>query len=204
MEEKLALADAVFCAAGLPMIFRLHRFTQPASLDAELHRLGYGLVDETRVLISAQLPTAPTRPLPAGVQWEPLNGADFAEVVGQLRNSPPEHRISHALRLAHSPVPYRGWALRRQVDGVVLACGQTAQEAELVGVYDVFTHPESRNQGLSGLLCERMLSLSAMQGAKTAYLQVDALNHAALKVYGRLHFSEAYRYHYRERAARAA
>ena len=201
LQEKLALAQAVYADAGLPMIFRLSGFTQPAGLDAELAQQGYGFVDETRVMIALQLPAAPARALPAGVSWEPLNGAVFAELVGELRGSPPEHRSSHALRMAQSPVPYKGWVLRREADGLVLACGQTAQEAELVGVYDVFTHPGARNQGLSRLLCERMLTLSASQGARIAYLQVDAVNHPALKVYQRLGFADAYRYHYRERAA---
>lgn len=203
LEHKLALAQAVYADAGLPLIFRLSRFTQPPALDGELARLGYGLVDETRVMVCTQLPTAPSRGLPAGLRWEPLNGAGFAEAVGALRGSPPEHCSSHALRLAQSPVPYQGWVLRRESDGAVMACGQTAQEADLVGVYDVFTHPDARNQGLSSLLCECMLSVSANQGAKTGYLQVDALNEPALKVYRRLGFADAYRYHYREQAPAA-
>ncbi len=203
LEQKLALAQAVYAGAGLPMIFRLSRFTRPLGLDAELGRLGYGLVDETRVMVCTQLPVAPRRDLPAGLRWEALNGAGFAEAVGQLRGSPPEHRSSHALRLAQSPVPYQGWVLRREADGTVMACGQTAQEADLVGVYDVFTHPDARNQGLSSLLCERMLSISASQEARVGYLQVDALNAPALQVYRRLGFADAYRYHYRERAQSA-
>jgi GNAT superfamily N-acetyltransferase len=204
LQEKLALADAVYLEAGVPMIFRLTRFTQPPELDLELDRQGYGLVDETRVMICPQIPTQPARALPPGMLWEPLNGADFAQAVGELRQSPPEHRASHALRLAHSPVHYQGWAFRRQEDGRVLACGQFAREGALVGLYDVFTHPDARNQGLSGALCERMLAVSARQGASIAYLQVDAVNSPALQVYGRLGFADAYRYHYRERSAGAA
>lgn len=201
LQEKLALAHAVYQAASLPMIFRLSRLTQPPTLDAELAMQGYGLVDETRVMICTQLPTSPASSLPAGLQWEALNGAAFAEAVGELRGSPPEHRRSHALRLAQCPVPYQGWVLRRGADGAVMACGQTAQEAELLGVYDVFTHADARNQGLAQLLCGRMLSIAASQGAKVGYLQVDAVNEPALKVYRRLGFADAYRYHYRERAA---
>jgi GNAT superfamily N-acetyltransferase len=204
LQEKLALADAIYLEAGLPMIFRLTRFTQPPALDLELDRQGYAWVDDTRVMICPHIPAQPVRSLPAGVRWEPLNGADFAAAVGQLRQSPPEHRTSHALRLAHSPVPYQGWALRRQEDGLVLACGQFAREGALVGLYDVFTHPDARNQGLAKVLCERMLAESSSQGATAAYLQVDAVNHPALQVYARLGFADAYRYHYRERAAGAA
>jgi GNAT superfamily N-acetyltransferase len=200
LEQKLALAQPVYASAGLPMIFRLSRFTQPPALDSELSRLGWSLVDETRVLICTQLPASPRRDLPTGLRWEPLDGDAFAEAVGELRGSPPEHRSSHALRLSLSPVPYQGCVLRRESDGTVMACGQTAQESDLVGVYDVFTHPHARNLGLSSMLCERMLSVSASQGAKTGYLQVDALNEPALQVYRRLGFADAYRYHYREQA----
>ncbi len=197
--EKLSLAAEVFREAQLPMIFRLTRFTQPPRLDAELEGLGYGLVDETQVMIRATVPAEHARAVPPGLSWEPLNGADFADAVGALRGSPPEHRTSHALRLAHSPVPYQGWALRRRDDGQVMACGQFAREGRMVGLYDVFTHPDARNQGLAQLLCERMLSISAEQGGDVPYLQVDAQNGPALAVYRRLGFAEAYRYHYRER-----
>ena len=200
LADKLALAKPVYGEAGLPMLFRLNRFTQPQGLDAELAALGWSLVDHTWVMICAHLPSRPTRALPTGTQWVALDGAAFAAAVSALRNSPPEHRASHALRLQHSPVQYQGYAIRRQADGAVLACGQYAQEADLVGLYDVYTLESARGQGLSTLLCERLLSLSALQGAKTGYLQVDVDNPLALSVYRRLGFAEAYRYHYRERS----
>ncbi len=200
LAEKLALAAPVFEAAGVPMIFRLTAFTQPPGLDNELAAMGYDVVDHTRVMICPQLPVASGAPrLPAGLTWVALDGQLFAQAVGALRGSPDEHISSHALRLAHSPVPYQGFALRRETDGAILACGQLAQEGQMVGLYDVFTHESVRGQGLSSLLCERMLAVSASQGDKLAYLQVDAENEPALKVYRRLGFADAYRYHYRER-----
>ena len=199
LADKLTAAAQVYRDAGLPMIFRLSRYTQPAGLDDQLAALGYGLVDHTRVLICTRLPTRPSPALPAGTRWTTLDGSAFAQAVGALRGSPPEDRASHALRLQHSPVPYQGYAIKREIDGTVLACGQFAREGDLVGLYDVYTHEALRLQGLASLLCERMLSISALQGATTAYLQVDAQNEPALKVYRRLGFSDAYRYHYRER-----
>ncbi len=201
LNDRLAMAAEVYREADLPMIFRLSRFTQPPSLDAELSARGYALADSTRVMVAAafnRAPMAPATPLPAGCRWAALNGPAFADAVGALRGSPDTHRQSHALRLQHSPVPYQGYAIRRDADGTVLACGQFAREADLVGLYDVFTLESARGQGLASLLCEHMLSISALQGARTAYLQVDSENQPALKVYRRLGFADAYRYHYRE------
>ena len=99
-------------------------------------------------------------------------------------------------RLASSPVPYRGWLLERIDDGQVLACAQTAAEADLVGLYDVFTAPAARGQGLAGWLCATLLAQAAAASARVAYLQVDAANTAALQTYRRLGFIDAFGYHY--------
>jgi len=80
----------------------------------------------------------------------------------------------------------------------VLACGQFAREAELVGLYDVYTRESARGQGLARLLCERLLSLAVKEGGRVSYLQVEADNHAARAIYHRLGFSDQYSYHYRQ------
>lgn len=198
LENKLDLAADVYRDAGLPMIFRLHRFTQPKGLDDALALLNYAVVDHTRVMVCARLPADADRPLPAGTRWARLDGAAFAKAVGALRGSPPEHCLSHALRLQHSPVPYEGYAILRDGTDEILACGQFAREGAFVGLYDVFTHQSARGHGLASHLCERLLSASTNQGAKVAYLQVEADNQPALAVYRRLGFAEGYQYHYRE------
>ena len=67
----------------------------------------------------------------------------------------------------------------------------------LLGLYDIHTHPQSRQQGLARNICERLLTLSGPEGASTAYLQVDAGNELARRLYGRLGFLDAYAHHYR-------
>lgn len=200
LDERLAAAEAACARGGVPLIFRITPFTQPADLPEALQARGFRPVDPTRVLVATTLPGRPPPAVPAGLRLEALDGAAFAEAVGALRGSPPEHRRSHALRLAQSPVPYHALALRRADDRAVLACGQVALEPPLAGLYDVFTHPDTRGRGLATLLCEHLLSLSASLGATMGYLQVDAGNGPALAVYHRLGFVDAYGYVYFERA----
>jgi len=202
LAQKLALAQEVYQEAGQPMIFRLSRFTVPAGLDAALERFGFARVDESAVMVATDIGSVAPRPLPGGLEWREISSLKFAETVGLLRGSPAEHRQSHAVRLAHSPIVHRAFVIADATREAALACGQFAREGEMVGIYDVFTDPQERNRGLATHLCERLLSQSVKEGAKTAYLQVDAINSPALQVYRRLGFAEAYRYHYRERPER--
>ncbi len=196
LDQRLGLCAAVLRDAGLPMVVRITPFSLPEGLDTALADRGYGRFDETRVMVAPRLPAQP-EPLPNGLQLQPLAPAEFAEAVGLLRGSPPGQRAAQAERLALSPVPYQGWVLRRRDGGAVLACGQTATEAELVGVYDVFTDPAVRGQGLARWLCSALLARAGAAGASVAYLQVEADNAPARAIYHRLGFDDAYSYHYR-------
>ncbi len=194
LDQRLDLCAAVLRDAGLPMVVRITPFSLPGVLDDSLAQRGYRRFDETRVMVAPQLP-AQAEWLPPGLRLQRLSPVDFAEAVGSLRGSPLDQRAAHAQRLELSPVPYQGWVLR---DGkVVLACGQMATEAELVGLYDVFTAPEVRGQGLARRLCSALLAQAGAAGARVAYLQVEADNAPARAIYHRLGFSDAYSYHYR-------
>ena len=110
---------------------------------------------------------------------------------------------SHAQRLELSPVPFEGWVLRPVGESTVLACGQTAMEADMVGLYDVFTAGQARNQGWARKLCAELLHRAVEKGARTGYLQVDASNLPARAVYQRLGFGDGYAYHYRTQPSRS-
>jgi ribosomal protein S18 acetylase RimI-like enzyme len=193
--DKLTLAAEVFRQAALPMVVRITPFSHPADLDHTLAGLGLQRFDDTRVMVATYSALRLGAPLPADCQLEHTDAERYAATIGSLRQSPSEQQQAHAQRLALSPVPYRGWVLRR--DREVLACGQTAAEGGMVGLYDVFTAPAARGQGLARALCAELLRRAALDGAHTAYLQVDADNVAARAVYRRLGFVDGYPYHYR-------
>ncbi len=201
LDQKLVYATAIFAEAKLPMVARITRFTQPPELDSQLAALGWPAVDTTRVLVLTDLKRPAPAPLPAGTEWVLQSPVEYALAVGELRGSPPLQRQAHVERLLTSPVPYQGYVVRRLDDGCVLACGQSAREGDLVGLYDVFTRETQRGQGLAIALCERLLAQAATEGAVVAYLQVEGTNSSALRVYQRLGFVDGYSYHYREAPA---
>jgi ribosomal protein S18 acetylase RimI-like enzyme len=195
LEEKLRECEGHFRAAGLPLIVRLTPFSQPADLDARLARLGWTAFDDTRVMVFDRLDGVPVAALPEGVEEVVAGPAHLAQAVGALRGSALEQVAAHAERLARSPVPCRGLLWRRGDD--LLACAQAARQGDLVGLYDVFTAPSARGQGLARALCARLLAQAAADGARIGYLQVDAGNTPARAVYRRLGFVDGYAYHYR-------
>jgi ribosomal protein S18 acetylase RimI-like enzyme len=174
--------------------------TQPRNLDALLDAGGMRAFDDTRVMVHSDLSRLDAEPLADEVSLQRVGHTAFAHTVGQLRGSPLAQQQAHAQRLELSPVPFEGWVLRRVADSAVLACGQTATEADMVGLYDVFTAGAARNQGWGRKLCAELLCRAREKGCRTAYLQVDASNLAARSLYFRLGFADGYAYHYRTSA----
>lgn len=199
LEHKLALAAQVFDEAKLPMVVRITPFALPRGLDAHLDALGWSVLDDTRVMVAALGERPRAEPLPRGLAFERMGLGAFAQAVGLLRGSSLSQREAHAERLEAAAVAFRPLAIRRKADGALLACGQFAREAELVGLYDVFVSPDWRGQGLARRLCARLLALAQAEGASTAYLQVEADNASARSLYARLGFVDGYQYHYRLR-----
>lgn len=194
-EDKLRDCEAIFREAGLPFFVRVTPFTAPPSLDDTLAARGFARIDDTRVMVRPDLTALDAPALPDGITEGMASPEAYALAVGGLRGSPADHIEAHAQRLSLSPVPYVGLLWQRQ--GRVVACGQFAREGDLVGLYDVFTAPEARGAGLARRLCARLLAQARAEGARSAYLQVDAVNEPARAVYRQLGFADGYAYHYR-------
>jgi len=193
--QKLTRCREVFAEAGLPMLVRITAFSEPAGLDATLEAMGLQRVDDTRVMVLADLAALPAAAPPPDVTLERVGHEAFARLVGSMRGSTLAQQQAHAQRLLHAPVSFEPQVLKR--DGALLVCGQMAIEGDLVGLYDVFTAPAERGQGWAHALCLHLLQHARARGARTAYLQVEGHNAPARALYHRLGFRDGYAYHYR-------
>ncbi len=213
LEELLRRCRVSFEHAGLPLILRLTPFSEPADLDDRLAAMGWTSFDPADVMVLPSL--AAFVDSHSGDELTPLSPADYAALIGALRGSSPAEIDGHARRLAEASVPHQ--AFRMQRDGVLLACGQVAIDrstaaadaktdlaaSPMAGLFDIFTPEDQRGQGHGYRLCAALLAEARRQGASTAYLQVGAENAAAQRLYARLGFLQAYRYHYRSDDPRA-
>jgi ribosomal protein S18 acetylase RimI-like enzyme len=204
IDEKLALCLPLFAAAGLPAFVRITPFSEPAGLDAHLAARGMERVDDTRVMVVAlDALVAPDAAVPCTVTIETADAAVFAEWIGLARGSSPTERRAHADRIAGAPVP-RHNVFARAGDGEVVACAQVVIEGDVAGLYDVFTPESARGRGHAQHLCRHLLGEAAKAGARVGYLQVDAANDVARRIYRRLGFVDGYAYHYRMPATGAS
>lgn len=213
LTARIERCRCIYAEAGLPAIFRITPFSQPPDLDAHLAALGMARFDETSVMALSGIAHAlessddhddgcADSEEVTGISIRSVGIEAFAQRVGNFRASALSLRQAHSDRLRHSPVPVRAFELL--LDGHPAACAQFTREDDLVGLYDVHTLAPYRGRGLAGRLCRHLLRQAANEGARHAYLQVEADNHAARSVYRRIGFADAYHYHYRAPAPNVA
>jgi ribosomal protein S18 acetylase RimI-like enzyme len=204
LDDVLRRCRASFEQAGLPLILRLTPFSQPADLDNQLAAKGWTRFDPADVMV---LPSLEAFDDAGGLV--PLSPADYAGLIGALRGSSAEEIDGHARRLEQASVPHQ--AFKMEHAGVLLACGQVAIDpgpagtpaGGMAGLFDIFTPEDQRGRGHGFRLCAGLLAEARRQGAVSAYLQVGADNVSAQRLYVRLGFLQAYRYHYRSDDPRA-
>ena len=201
LDERLARCLAIYAGVGLQPFFRITPFSLPAGLDEQLAARGMERIDDTRVMV-APLDSATSPALvEAGaaldsMSFRAVDGEAFAEWIGLQRGSSAEARAAHAERIRHSPVRHRALYVVDAHDRPI-AGGQVVVEGELAGLYDIFSVEAMRGRGLARALCRQLLRLAVADGARVAYLQVEASNAPARRIYERLGFADAYAYHYR-------
>ena len=196
IEGKLAVCLPLYPAAGLQPYVRITPFSQPQGLDRHLAAAGWTRVDDTRVMVTtASLEQFAGAAASDGV-FEPTDAAAFADWIGGQRGSSAAERVAHADRIARPAVPHQA-VFALDATGEVVAGGQLVVEGEVAGLYDVFTAEPARGRGHGERLCRHLLGMAARSGAVMGYLQVDAANVVARRLYRRLGFVDAYSYHYR-------
>ncbi len=193
-ERVIRWCEERYAAHGLPATFRIVERPETTAAERALEQRGYRRLSPSLTLSRpldspAAAPDTPPLAALALDEWLPV----FALLSGAGPQGQSRHRrILEQLRLPH--------ALGVLVaDGRPVACGLAVADRDLVGLFDLATHPAHRRQGHAARLVTALLGWAAQQGASTAFLQVAEQNSAARQLYARLGFQQRYRYWYRVR-----
>jgi len=85
-----------------------------------------------------------------------------------------------------------------------IATAICVRDGSLAGLFEIATQPDRRGKGFGRRVLLSALKWARSHGAEMAWLQVEADNEAALRLYKSLGFREAYRYHYRQPGTQVA
>jgi ribosomal protein S18 acetylase RimI-like enzyme len=189
VETAVAEAEAWYAARGLPARFKIvDGHCEPADLASRLADVGYRPSKETLVMTGSPVGGEDGR-----VQVLDEPDERFSGVFAGASPDPLD-ALERLEALARTPAP-RGFALV-EVAAEPAAIGACAIEAPFVGIFAMRTLAAFRRQGLARAVLDSLLARAATLGATTAWLQVEADNTGARRLYEALGFEEAYRYRY--------
>lgn len=193
LAHKIRYCERVYADRGLPVLFRITPFVQPADLPQHLADAGYVAFDTTLVQY-ASLARPPQATVGDDVDVVTPDLATFADAVALLQEATPEQRDAYHERMLATPQAWRALLAR---DGPAVAgVGTVMLEDGLAGIFSMATAADRRGRGIATALVARLLSWAWDHGARHAYLQVEATNAPALAVYRKFGFVTGYTYHY--------
>ena len=192
LDEKIAYCERLYAGVGVPTLFRITPFSNPADLESVLEKRGYGRFDETAVEAASIDPA-----LLAGGTAQPMELRRWVDAVSDLRGAPEAHRAAHFARIDGMPLAKLPVAVREEGD--IVATGLAIVEGDCVGLFDIITHGNAQRRGHARTVVSSLLRRAWELGARHAYLQVQVENVAARRLYAQFGFAQRYVYWYRGR-----
>lgn len=189
--DKIQYCENRYAQEQLPTLFRLTSLNNSVSqrLDSLLAARGYAIQERCYVMNRPlhDITQVPTLTFLTLERWL----ASYCYLTGTNEPASTLHNL-----ILKSIAGQCGFAEIRDEEETV-ACGLGVIEHDLLGLFDIFTHPERRRTGIGRHIVTEMLAWGASCGATTAYLQVLADNHPALAMYDKLGFNKSHEYWYR-------
>lgn len=191
LPQRIESAARRFAAAGRPLAFRLSPLAGDR-LEAQLAAAGFRAMGQSLVMrldldseaVDGAMDQIPLKDIGRFVSaalatrgGDQHGRAGLLDVIGAIRAEPG----LFVLERDESPV----------------ATAVCVHDGDLAGLFEVVTDAAQRGQGFGRRLVLSALKWARLRGASTAWLQVDACNAPAIRLYEAIGFTELYRYHYR-------
>ncbi|WP_034725809.1 GNAT family N-acetyltransferase [Calidifontibacillus oryziterrae] len=198
LDDKINDCEKIYTNNGLTPTFKITPFVQPENLDKIIEQKGYSLVDfdgTSFVSVQTMNLVGTIEPTLHSVNITKNLNSEWLDYFCRFNNVEEEHKPTIVQML--STIATKKCFLSLYHQDKVVACGLGVIEREYIGLYDIVTDSQYRNQGFGKQLVMNLLKWGKANGAKYSYLTVLSNNDPALKLYTNIGFSEVYQYWYR-------
>ncbi len=190
IEHRVAIAEERFRAAGRDLIFRLSPLA-PQKLGAYLEKCGWNRFDESLVMVadladidlSNAIDLVPQTDIPRFVDRSMTIQGEAIELKPGL------------IEVVSAIKPAKGLFIAEDA-GIPVSTAICVCDGVMAGLFGIGTAANRRRRGLGCAIVKSALQWAVTQGARKAWLQVEASNEPAIALYQSMSFKEAYRYAY--------
>ncbi|WP_378948340.1 GNAT family N-acetyltransferase [Mesorhizobium sp. ANAO-SY3R2] len=191
IEDRIARAARRFEAYGRPLTFRMSPLSGSA-VAAYLDRERWSIFSESLVMRLS---------LDDGLVDGAMDQIPLKDIGRFVGASMAVHGFDPSLRAGLSEIigaiqPEAGLFILQQ-DEKPVATAICVHDNDLAGLFEIATSQAERGKGFGRRLILSSLKWARLRGARQAWLQVEADNHDAIRLYSKMGFKEVYRYHYR-------
>ncbi|MFJ7744303.1 GNAT family N-acetyltransferase [Peribacillus sp. NPDC097295] len=191
---KIGRSETAFTERNIQVAYKITPLASPDGLDHTLEALEYSI--ESRTSVQALSLTEMEAPNETNVliynEMPESRFHDFCRL-----NNIQESNQSIFRSVLDNIIPTTCFIFVADEEESTLACGLGVLEDGYIGLFNIATDVEFRNQGYGTKLVRNLLYWGKENGAKNAYLQVVLTNDPARNLYARLGFKELYRYWFR-------
>jgi ribosomal protein S18 acetylase RimI-like enzyme len=187
-DAALALIEGLYAGAGLPPCIRTTPLTQPG-MKRRLAARGYRVKDRA---IGMASPLASPSPMPPGLRIEPHATRGWIEAAAS-RQSPEKNDPDKLAAIVGNIRMPAAFATLMQRDAPV-ALGMCVAERGMAEIGAVIVDAGLRGQGHGRALMQGLMSWADARCCTHAFLQVEAGNAPAIRLYESLGFRPAYGY----------
>ena len=218
--QRLIACKNWYASHAKEIRYRISSHASAMAVDRALAAHGYHQYDATLVMQIVELPsvnltafTTTWKPVAIDVgtatQWRMTTRGEAAEVAAREASAAREYGcdtvLSDTQKWLERIVESNGTRLARHTHACAIFDAQqnliasgVARTCDVhVGLFNIYTAPSHRGQGCGKAITQALLAWAQQQGATTAFLQVEAHNAEAVRLYARFEFGAVYRYHYR-------
>ncbi len=191
LDGRISRARSAFEQAGRPFTFRMSPLSGRV-LAAHFDAAGWDAFGHSLVL---RMPLDGPA-VDDGISHIPLK--DVARfTASRVEMDGDEAGPAAGLEKVITAIPAEAGLFVLERDNRPIATAVCVHDGDLAGLFEVATDKAERGKGFGRRIVLSALKWARSRGAHQAWLQVEAGNEAALKLYPALGFTELYRYHYR-------